>query len=210
MKGLHPAEIGDNTNIQTRTARSIRHPPKPGKKQPTQNYYLKSFIPSTITLWNNIPQAIRTQDNLDIFKSRLLLYQNRSDKLPYKPYLSQSSEGHIHLSRIRMGLSGLNSHRRKYHFINYNNCPQCHTKNENAIHFLLNCTKYAAHRQNMIADLRVVIPQHSNLLANFNNRKKQKELCNIFIQGTGTEEVDTKLFQIIAKFISSTDRFHFN
>ena len=37
MKGLLPAEIGDNTNIQTRTARSIRHPPKPGKKQPTQN-----------------------------------------------------------------------------------------------------------------------------------------------------------------------------
>ena len=108
-----------------------------------------------------------------------------------------------------MGLSGLNSHRKRYHFIDHNNYPQCNTKNENEIHYFLHCTNYAAHRQNMIAELTTVIPQHSNLLRNFFSNKKQQELCEILIRGTGSCDVDKKLFIIVSKYINNTGRFDY-
>jgi len=209
MKTLIPGEVGNDTNIQTRNAGSIKNLPKTGKKQPIQNYLLKSFIPSAIKLWNNIPPNIRQCNELDTFKTRLQIYNKKTDTRPYKPYLSNSSTSHIYLSRIRMGLSGLNSHRKKYHFIDHNNCPQCNTKNENEIHYFLHCTNYAAHRQNMIAELTTVIPQHSNLLRNFFSNKKQQELCEILIRGTGSCDVDKKLFIIVSKYINNTGRFDY-
>ncbi len=36
---------------------------------------------------------------------------------------------------MRMGLSGLNTHRRKYNFINDNTCALCNTKAENTYHY---------------------------------------------------------------------------
>ena len=65
MKALLPEEVGANANIQTRNARSIKNPAVIGKRKTTQNYFLKSFIPSSIQLWNNIPLNIRLQVELD-------------------------------------------------------------------------------------------------------------------------------------------------
>ena len=64
-----------------------------------------------------------------------------SEQQTYKPYLSNSSNGHIYFSRIRMGHSGLNTYRKKYHFIDHNTCPSCHSRSENEVHLLLKCAK---------------------------------------------------------------------
>ena len=106
-----------------------------------------------------------------------------------------------------MGLSGLNAHRKKYHFISDNKCPCCNMKNENEIHFFLTCPSHAAHRGEMLAQLLHAMPQHADILNNTANKRSQKMLCNILINGTDNYEVDLSVFKIISSFIEKTNIF---
>ena len=99
-----------------------------------KNYYLKSFIPSSIRLWNKLDPVMRQLTELENFKNALsLIYISN---VLYKPYLWGFDKEFIQLSRLRMGLSGLNCHRKKYHFINSGECPKCNFKKEDTIPFL--------------------------------------------------------------------------
>ena len=80
-------------------------------------------------------------------------------------------------------------------------------KNENEVHFFLSCTSHAAHRQVMFAQLCNTLPQH--LITNQNSTKIQKQLCKFLVTGTGKEEVDLNIFNIVTKFIEKTKRFEF-
>ena len=201
LKTLIPNEVGQDQPYQLRNARAIKIP------KCTKNYFLKSYIPSTIKMWNDLPLNIRLLDDLDTFKNELARLKDASEQRPYSPYLSSSGNGNIYLSRIRMGLSGLNSHRKKYHFIDHNLCPYCHSTNENEIHFILLCANHAAPRGDMIVQLRLLLPQHATLLANFNTKAKQKDLCKLLINGTGSAIVDTQIFKVVSEFIIKTKRF---
>ena len=126
---------------------------------------LKSFIPSGIKLWNNLEPNLRSTQDINTF--RLHIKQNILPDEFYKPFLSGCSRDYTHLSRLRMGLSGLNAHRKHYHFIDHSSCPNCHYKIEDTVHYLLRCPSYAAQRAEMLADLTQFIPDlpvlaHSN------------------------------------------------
>ena len=43
----------------------------------------------------------------------------------YKPHLWGYTKEMINLSLMRMGLSGLNAHRKRYHFIDNSTCLKC-------------------------------------------------------------------------------------
>ena len=139
----------------------------------TKNYFLKSFIPLTKELWNNLPLTARTQDDPADFELELMKIYKPTEI--YKPHLTSFSDGCINLLITKMGLSGLNSHRRNFYFIDYNICPHCQSNNENEIHFLLTCTGHAAHRQ-MITQLQPILPQYNHLLMNLAPQKHHKEL----------------------------------
>ena len=101
---------------------------------------------------------------------------------------------------MRMGLSGLNAHRKKYNFIADGHCMYCNYRCENLEHFLLYCPNFAAHRQVMLDDMNARIPQVAQPItqyAQLNNKKYGKELCNILIFGTRNENFDKIIFQIV-------------
>jgi len=117
----------------------------------TTNYFLKSFIPSTIKLWNSLAENIRTTTKIESFKDKLNhIYKIKET---YFPYLCGKTNGHVYLARIRMSLSGLNSHRKKFHFIEHSTCPDCFFTREDEEHYFLLCANHAAPRMDMVVEL---------------------------------------------------------
>ena len=125
----------------------------------------------------------------------------------YKPYLTGQSEGHVHLARIRMGLSGLNAHRKKYNFIDHSICPNCYSNHENEIHFFLHCANYAAERMVMMTQLQTLLPNINPQFWVPTTKKQQKDIVILITKGCGNEDVDIKIFNAAAIFIQETSRF---
>ena len=92
LKELVPKEVGEQTHRNLRNTQDIR-PPKTSK-----NYFLKSYIPSSIRLWNKLPHNIRSIAKLDTF--RINLHKIYCKPQTYKPYLTGYTPGHTHLSRF--------------------------------------------------------------------------------------------------------------
>ena len=121
-----------------------------------KNYLLKSFLPSSIRLWNKLDESLKVIDDIDVFRAKI-----KTLFIPietYMPYLWGYTQEYIHLARLRMGLSGLNAHRKQYHFINNSSCPNCNFKIEDTAHYILNCPSYAAQRAEMIVSLQQLLP----------------------------------------------------
>ena len=138
--------------------------------------------------------------------------QIRKTMLPdtfYKPFLCGTTKEFTYLSRLRMGLSGLNAHRKQYHFIDDSTCANCRFRFEDTIHFLLHCPSYAAHRAEMFASLTQFIP-NIHLLSLSRSRKDHVFLHDRLIYWCNNPAVDMKLFKIVAIFIKSTNRFSLN
>ena len=202
LRILLPKDVGENQAYNLRNSQNIRLP------KITKNYFLKSFIPSTIKSWNLLSENLRNIAEVDTFKQNLSTIYGKVET--YKPYLTGQSEGHIHLSRIRMNLSGLNAHRRKHHFIDHSICPKCNYPQEDATHFLLECTAYAAQRTTLMDHLRTLLPRHVGMLGQLGTKSNRKKLSKLLIQGTKSEDIDRTLFNIISQFIESTNRFDRN
>ena len=168
-----------------------------------KNYFLKSFIPSGIRLWNQLSNQVRGIIDLDDFKRSIK--KMFTPEVVYKPYLMGHSREFINLSRLRMGLSGLNSHRKKYHFIDHRTCPHCLARNEDCIHFFLICPTYAAQRAEMAASLSLLLPNTRRMFDNMHRDKKK--LIEILLFGIKNETLDEQIFQITAKFIKDSERF---
>ena len=105
-----------------------------------------------------------------------------------------------------MGLSGLNSHRKRYHFINYSTCPRCQFRNEDALHYLLQCQAYAVQRADMVTSLLLLLPHTENLFQSMLG-KDRKVLVNIMLNGIKDENIDIEIFKIVSKFIQESQRF---
>ena len=104
-----------------------------------------------------------------------------------------------------MGLSGLNAHRKKYHFTDSSTCHKCQAKREDSLHFILTCPSYAAPRSEMITSVSQFLPQVPRLVLRSSGRDKG-ELVRLLLNGTGDKETDSKIFTSIAKFIKDTYR----
>ena len=168
-----------------------------------KDYMQKSTIPSSINLWNKLSVPLRTKPTISAFKSELKKGHHTEF---YKPYLQGILNGHINLSRIRMGLSGLNAHRFRYNFIPTRRCPTCDHPNEDTTHYLIFCPTYAAQRTAMFASLVGVRPETQNLTRNLNNANAMK-IIEMLVNGTKNEKEDVIIFDIASKYIENTKRF---
>ena len=158
-------------NLQTRNYDAI---PIPRSKK---NYFLKSFIPSSIKMWNDTAFDIRRALSLQSLKSKLSdLYSSSS----YHLFLAEDGKGAVNHSRIRMGLSGLNGQRKKYNFIKEGNCSSCNYKHEDPSHYFISCPTYAAHRRQLMHDLVQDLPDmFEKLVTNIEKDKVKKEFIEI-------------------------------
>ena len=186
----------------------LRNTPNIPIPKSNKSYFLKSYLPSTIKLWNSLAENVRAIQDIDAFKNEInKLYKL---KMPYKPFLTGTSKGHIYLARIRMALSGLNAHRKKFNFIEHSSCPSCTFIREDEDHYFLLCATYAATRTVMLDELQNLLPQYNNLFHNLISKSSRKKLLKIIIHGIGNEDLDQQIFITVSNYIMTTERFERN
>ena len=101
----------------------------------------KSFIPYATSLWNNLPLSTSQTQSWNIFKNKII------PKTTISNYnrLCSGYYGRL-LTRLRLGLSGLNAHRFKYNLHTTPICPLCHLVPEDNYHFFINCPTHTLAR----------------------------------------------------------------
>ena len=200
-----PAYLYDEIPVSINTEYNLRNKDNIRMPKSKKNYYLKSYIPSSIKIWNDTEPDIKNAETESILKSKLMrIYGNSSNAL----FLYGDGKGAINQSRIRMGLSALNSQRKKYHFIPDGTCPNCDARSEDAMHFLLVCPAYTVQRQQLFQELNHNVPQVIHPLSNFTADKKVANmLTRILINGTGNAASDQSIFKSVHIFIETSQRF---
>ena len=200
MNQIIPNIVDDGAFYNLRNKNNIKVPLS------KKNYFLKSFIPSSIKTWNDTNREVREASSLEALKTKLSsIYGINS----YRLFLYQDGKGAVNQSRIRMGLSALNLQRKKYHFIPNPSCDQCNARSETPQHFLLYCPAYAVQRNDMLQELSHGVPNISQLLLNFyNNNNMSRELVRIMIYGTGKIDDDEVIFQAVHLYLEETKCFN--
>ena len=126
--------------------------------------YKKSFFPSCITIWNNLPEIIKNATNLSAFKKELKNHTNFGiDESKKNNPLNHSHEGFFGklLTQIKLKLSPLRSQLLNYNPTDNPFCPSCNDSIETPLHFFLECNTHHAHRQKMLANLLKLNPKLS-------------------------------------------------
>ena len=106
-----------------------------------------SYFPSTTREWNRLPLKVQNSLSVSMFK-RLLT--NSSSNLYVK---STRGKTGVWLTRLRMELSPLHSHRYRYNFIQFPTCPFCNSGSETNFHFFFICP---AHRLDRLSLFKVL------------------------------------------------------
>ena len=139
-------------NRQTRSERGYTPYPNYGSK------FLNSFFPYMSKLWNNLPQSTKCKNLID-FKLQL----NEDIKPKKIRHLSKGSRvGNCLLTRLRIGRSELNLHRFTIGQADSPEC-MCHSKEESAKHYILDCFLYSAERQILFSLVEHHIPTFQRL-----------------------------------------------
>jgi hypothetical protein len=197
LSRLIPETVQERTPYLLRNAANISTP------STSKNYLLKSFIPSSIRTWNSININLRNIESFNSFRNKMRdLYGNPTNPM----FMQGDNNGAVNHARIRMGLSGLNAHRKKVNFIQSSECNYCAFKNEDAIHFLFYCPAFAIDRITLLQSLRTIT---GITLPNLQNCTRQEIVAflAILLQGKNNIDFDSKIFQYVQNYIGSTKRF---
>jgi len=174
-------ELVPKTNITTtRNLRNFKNIPVPKTRT---ELYKKSFIPSTISLWNELPVDKRNMNALEQEAKKscnILFYTGIRDQ-------------NIKHAQMRLKCSRLNAHLFSLHVTDSPRCS-CGYDYEDSDHYLMWCPLYTVQRQIMTTEL------HHTLNAIFNS--------NDLLYGSIELDYDSniKLFRIVHKYIEETDR----
>ena len=158
------------------------------------NIYQKSFLPSTIRLWNNLSVNIRNSPSSASFKLNL----KNSYDVPKKPpdfFFVGSRLGNMLHTRLRRNCSSLKSDLFRCNIIDICYCD-CGNFVETVEHFFFICPRYTAQRENLFQGMRNLHFELSleNIL--FGNSDIDANTCN-----------NSRLFLLVQKFILDSKRF---
>ena len=93
-----------------------------------------------------------------------------------------------------------NQHRKDYHFIESGSCDYCNLKREDTINYRLVCHSFAAQREEMLQSISKTLPDiTTHILA----LKDKYLLSQKFLFGTGSFEIDVKLFNIVEIYMGN-------
>ena len=151
----------------------------------------KSFVPSAIDAWNNLPEQVRNNQSIGCFKRDLLkLYFPTNDVPPYY-YHGMRYLSIIH-TRLRNNCSSLKSDLYNNHVSNTDKCEHCNVV-ENAGHYFFRCSIYINQRTHLFTATRMFHPLNTQLLLFGNNQLSLQQ--NIII------------VEAVHQYIKSTRRF---
>ena len=184
---LLPEPVANLTTYNLRTQSNLR-PPLIKLKS-----YKTSFVPLGTSLWNKLPLTTRESPSLNIFKKIISPKQLPSN---YNR-LCSGYYGRL-LTRLRLGLSGLNTHRFKYNLHNSPICSLCHLAPEDTHHYFISCPTHGIARQHLFNLLS------SELGLDTNNHT---QLLNTILYGNLNHNLQPTLLKFIYQFFHLTGRF---
>ncbi len=171
-----PYNLRNNDNFQTIARRT--------------ELYSKSYIPSAISLWNNLDNNTKESESLLSFKSKMKLLYKPPEVPPY--YLVGDRLLSVMHSRLRNGCSNLNADLFRNHLSNSPSC-NCGHNYEDANHFLLNCNQFHNQRIALLRSIDQFHPLTVNILLHGNTDLGFNENKYIFLA--------------VQNYISKTGRF---
>ena len=154
------------------------------------NSYLSSFLPSTVRDWNNLPPEIAQSDSVASFK-----YNLNRDRTHVPKYL-YSGNRHVQVlhTRLRTQCSALNHDLFKK---NISDTPLCRCGSiENTHHFFFKCPFYNIVRNDLLHKVSTLHEVSLKLLL-YGNQNLSNDL-------------NTRIFESVHKYILKTKRFSFN
>ena len=189
--------------VSTYTPYNLRDQNKIRPPRTRTNLYKKSFYPSTVALWNELPSSTATSPHAEQFKKalRTQLFCNKS------PCFFSCGErlSQIWHTRLRLDHSTLNVHLFKYSMADSDKCS-CGT-NEDVEHYLLDCPKYAAPRTVLLTSIAQTVSPgvHYGLILHTARNYLLKLLLH------GSPDLSSKenefIFLLVHDFIKNTKRF---
>ena len=187
LSDLLPPLVRDRANYSLRNTDHLTIP-----RVRTETFQ-RSFIPSTIPLWNSLPATVRNAPSIASFKRAIC------DDVPStKPWFSYGERrlSLIH-PKLRMGCSNLNSDLCNL-FVNDNPSCLCGEPRETATHYLLHCPLFANHRLNLLHSIST-LPLPIGVTVN----------SNFLLFGSDDLDIETNcnVFRTVQTYIRETARF---
>ena len=147
----------------------------------------KSFIPSTVSLWNNLDMSTRNSPTLAIFKNKV----KGNIAKPPEYYREGPRKYNILHTRLRHQCSSLKADLFRVNLVDNPKCL-CGANYEDAIHYLLECPLYMRERATLFAELSNVELNIETILF-------------------GCDEIgfqmNSKIFEKVRTYIRQTKRF---
>ena len=171
-----------------------------------KGYVLNSFLWSSVEDWNRLPLDIRQCFSIIHFKERV---KSHLFQKPNVLFNHGCGKGAVNHARLRMGLSALNAHRKKYNFIRINDCPLCGTKPENETHFLLKCPGHAIPRTVLMGTITPIIATLPDIEIPPRTKLNFENLTALLLNGHPdlTMELNTHIFSAVQVHINESHRF---
>ena len=167
--------------------------------------FRKSFLPSTIRLWNLLDNTVRNCISLSTFKIALkkVLFPSSNNLYSYG-----TGDAAVNLARMRMGLSALNQHRWKYNYIPDASCPTCGNRQESIIHYFLDCPTYHAPRVYLLQSVTNVAGHILPDIYHLQTRRAKESLIYILLHGDVRLDVASSkaLIDSVHQYITATQR----
>ena len=145
--------------------------------------FRRSFLPSSITLWNELPVEVR---NIEAITKKEIIQRN-------KLFYLGNRETNIKHAQLRLKCSRLNGHLFLLHVIDSPRCA-CGSDLENSDHYLLWCPLYIVQRQSMMTEISQI----------FNHNIAGNDL--LYGSDNADYVTNVKIFRLVHKFIEETNR----
>ena len=184
---LLPQPVSNLTNYNLRSQSNLRTPRM--RLTSTKTF----FFSYTTELWNNLPESIKQSPLLTILKKLT------APKLLTSNYnrLCSGYYGRL-LTRLRLGLSGLNAHMFKYNLTNTPTCSQCLLAPEDNLHYFFYCPAHELARQHLLNLLQSELDLDTSNI---------KHTLDIILYGNIHHNNYPILLQSIYQYIKLTGRF---
>ncbi|MCG7876809.1 MAG: reverse transcriptase family protein [Candidatus Thiodiazotropha endolucinida] len=188
IEDLIPPPIRETTNYPLRNRNNISAP------FCRTELFRNSCIPSSVTLWNNLDESLRTSSSINSFKYAMKNHYSIREDVP-KYFIHGNRFLSVMHARIRNKCSNLFSDLYSNHLL-INPLCECKLENEDAEHYFFRCPKYTNQRVIMFTATHNFHPLNLDIL--------------LYGNAQLTFEQNMIIFNAVHSYIKNTGRFSNN
>ena len=123
--------------------------------------YMNSFFPDSIRIWNSIGKELQTASSVAIFNRQIINLIRPVSKSTFGIF---DALGLRYLFQLRLNLSPLKSHKKRYNFDGFlNDWCDCSCAPEDTSHFFFHCPLFYQQRLNLINSITLILRVNPDL-----------------------------------------------